>query len=180
MINLKNILLGIAIFFLTLFVGMYGINTFYGKAPQYNDYCPVNSANTFSECINLNGTWINNTQTQNTLKEIPPKPITESGYCQYDYTRCQKQLETAQEKYYKGVFYIALPLGIILMAIGLLLFNLAPVGTGLMAGGIALVIFGSESYWRFAGDLIKFLLSLAGLIAVIILAYYFNNRFRKK
>ncbi|MDD1463706.1 hypothetical protein MEO39_27415, partial [Dolichospermum sp. ST_sed2] len=89
-----------------------------------------------------------------------------------DYTYCQKQLETAEKPYYKGVFMIAIPLGIIIIALGLLIFHLEAVGLGLMAGGVGIIIYGVGSYWRFTDDVVKFVLSLIGLVAVIVLAYY--------
>jgi len=36
--NIKNVVIGIAIIILTIFVAVYGINTFYPK-PEYNDFC---------------------------------------------------------------------------------------------------------------------------------------------
>ena len=175
MIMFKNLILGIAIFILTMFVGIYGINTFYGKAPQYNDYCPMVTPQTQAECIKANGTWIDYSE-----EAIPPekKPVTApTGYCD-TYTYCQKQLENAEKPYYKGIFIIAIPLGIIIIALGLLIFHLEAVGLGLMAGGVGIIIYGAGSYWRFADDLYKFVLSLLGLVIVILLAYYFNQRLK--
>jgi len=48
-----------------------------------------------------------------------------------------------------------------------------------MGGGIITIIYGSIRYWEFAGDLFRFILSLIGLIFVIILAYWLNNRQKK-
>src|SRR3989344_3524813 len=168
--NVKNLVFGIAIFILTVSVGIYG------KSPEYNDYCP--QINLPSECIEAGGRWINNT--------YPPavaggKPIpAEGGYCEYSYIKCQKEFEDAQKKYSRGVFLIALPLGIIIIAIGGLVFGLEFVGAGLLFGGIGIIIFGVVDYWKFADDWLKFTLSLIGLIVVIGLAYYLNKRFLKK
>jgi hypothetical protein len=176
MVMWRNLILGIAIFILTIFVGVYGINTFYGKAPQYNDYCPVITPQTQAECIKMNGIWID----YNT--DIPPEKALVSGnsptgYCDV-YTYCQKQLENAEKPYYKGIFIIAVPLGIIIIALGLLIFHLEAVGLGLMSGGIGLIVYGAGSYWRFADDVVKFVLSLIGLIVLILMAYYFNQRLK--
>ena len=176
MVMWRNLILGIAIFILTIFVGIYGINTFYGKAPQYDKYCPNVIPQTPSECVKANGTWTNYND------QIPPEKVPMSttapvGYCDV-YTYCQKQLEAAEKPYYKGVFMIAIPLGIIIIALGLLIFNLEAVGLGLMSGGVAIIIYGAGSYWRFADDVVKFVLSLIGLVVVIILAYYFNKRLK--
>lgn len=173
MVLWRNLVLGIAIFILTVFVGVYGINTFYGKAPTYNDYCPIVTPQTQAECIKMNGTWTDYNQ-QIPAEKIPAS-TSPTGYCDV-YTYCQKQLELAEKPYYKGIFIIAIPLGIIIIAIGLLIFNLEAVGLGLMAGGIGLIVYGAGSYWRFADDVVKFIISLIGLIVVIVLAYYANNK----
>ena len=39
---------------------------------------------------------------------------------------------------------------------------------------------GTDGFWRFADDWLKFLLSLVGLVVLIWLAYYFNKKFEKK
>ncbi len=174
MVMFRNFILGIAIFILTLFVGIYGINTFYGKAPQYQDYCPQLS--TQSDCVKAGGKWINNTYPASVMngKTVP----VEGGYCEYSYVDCEKRFNNAEKPYYKTLFTIAIPLGIVIIALGLLIFHLEAVGLGLMSGGVALIIYGAGQYWRFADDVIKFVLSFIGLVAVILLAYYFNKRFK--
>lgn len=177
MISFRNLVLGIAIFILTIFVGIYGINTFYGKAPQYEDYCPERIIpQNPAECAKINGTWINYSD------QVPPKlaePTSPTGYCDY-YTYCNEKLREAEEPYYKGIFIIAIPLGIIIIAVGLLVFSLEAVGLGLMAGGVGLIVYGAGQYWRFADDVVKFVLSLIGLVILILMAYYFNKRLNLK
>ena len=180
--DIKNLVLGIAIFILTMFVGIYGINTFYGKAPDYNTYCPNVVPQNPSECIKANGTWINYTDSAMAAEKMAASLNSPTGYCDV-YTYCQKQLEKVEEPYYKGVFIIAIPLGIFIIAIGALVFGLVSVGGGLMFGGVSIIIYGAGSYWRFANDIMKFSLSLAGLVVLIGLAYYANykwNFFEKK
>jgi hypothetical protein len=176
MVLWRNLVLGIAIFILTIFVGIYGINTFYGKAPQYNDYCPNLQPQNPVDCAAANGTWSNYTNEPGVPAAKYAGP---SGSCDI-YTYCQKQLENAEKPYYKGIFMIAIPLGIIIIALGLLIFHLEAVGLGLMAGGVGIIIYGAGSYWRFADDMVKFVLSLLGLVMVILLAYYFNKRLNWK
>ncbi|MEK6811932.1 MAG: hypothetical protein AABX91_00620 [Nanoarchaeota archaeon] len=177
--SLKNIVLGIAIFIMTIFVGVYGISTLHGESPQYDKYCPNNLINQ-SVCENNEGTWTNNTQMVADLKGSVRPVVVEGGYCQYDYTACQKDLENAERSYFKKIFITALPLGIVIIFLGAVVFGLEAVGAGLMAGGIAVMIYGAGSYWRFTDDWLKFLLSLAGLIIVIWMSYYFNRKFGKK
>jgi len=176
MVLWRNLILGIAIFILTIFVGVYGINTFYGKAPQYNDYCPNVIPQTQAECLKANGTWTDY-NSQIPAEKIPASATAPTGYCD-TYTYCQKQLEAAEKPYYKGIFIIAVPLGIVIIALGLLIFGLEAVALGLMTGGVSIIIYGAGSYWRFADDVVKFVLSLIGLVVIILLTYYFNQRLK--
>ncbi|KHO52101.1 MAG: hypothetical protein QT05_C0026G0025 [archaeon GW2011_AR13] len=137
---IKNVVLGFAIFILTMFVTIYGINTFYER-PQYNDYCEEFKTVKYDN----------------------------------DYT-CRKDFETASEKYSRNVFLIAVPLGILIIALGTFIFNLNPVGVGLMFGGIGTLIYGAGGYWQYSENLFKFLISLVGLGIVIWFAYRFNKK----
>jgi hypothetical protein len=177
--NIKNLVLGIAIFILTISVGIYGISTLYGKAPQYDDYCPYDLS-TESSCITQGGTWMNNTAQQiieaGSVKTIPAQ----GGYCNYDYRKCNDKLETALKPFHRKVFFTALPLGVAIIAVGALIFGLESVGAGLMFGGIGIILYGVGGFWRFTEDWLKFLLSLIGLIVIIWLAYYWNMRLERK
>ena len=175
MINVKNIIFAIAIFILTLFVGIYGISTLYGESPQYNDYCPEYLFNQ-TVCETEGGVWVNNTQavadSRGEIKQIQVS----GGFCQYDYTVCQEALEDAQEKYYRKVFFTALPLGIVIILVGALVLGLESVSAGLMLGGVGMILYGTGAYWRFTDDWLKFLLSLVGLVILIWAAYWFNKK----
>ena len=176
MVIIKNLFFGIAIFILTMFVGIYGISTLYEKSPEYNDYCPpiINQ----SQCLDNGGIWVNNSGVAVDARG-PVKPV-EAGYCQYDYTKCQKDFDSANEQYRKKVFIIAIPLGVIIIALGALVFGLEVVGAGLMAGGVGIIIYGIGGYWQYTKDWLKFSISLIGLIMVIAVAYYANKKWRKK
>jgi len=179
MINIKNIIFGITIFILTIAVAVYGISTLYGESPKYDDYCPYNLINQ-TICEKEGGDWINNTQyivdNRGETKSIAVPVPAEGGYCNYDYTPCQKEFEAAEKVYYKKVFLTALPLGIIIIIAGALIFGLEFVGAGIMAGGVGIIIYGVINYWRFTDDWLKFILSLIGLIIVIWFAYYANKK----
>lgn len=83
------------------------------------------------------------------------------------------------KEHYKHVFYLALPIGIVVLVAGAVFFGLESVGAGLMGGGIVTLIYGAGGYWQYAQNWLKFLLSLAGLIIVIYFAYWFNKRSEK-
>jgi len=175
--SLKNIVIGIAILIITISVVVSGIHTFY-KAPNYEDYCGSyrnqKVIETQAQCEAVGGQW-----TSQDIKCITaPCP---QGYCDlFEVSlNCGQQYDNANEVYSRHVFLIALPVGIAIIAIGMIVFGLEAVGAGLMGGGVGVILWGVGGFWRFADDWLKFLLSLAGLIILIWLAYFFNNRFHK-
>lgn len=170
--SIKNLVLGIAIFILTISVGIYGISTLYGKAPQWNDYCP--SISNYDECVDKGYEWINNTYYDG---RYPGKPIAvdATGYCEVQ-RKCQEPFDNAQEKYHRKVFLTALPLGIVVIALGAIVFGLESVGAGLMLGGVGIILYGVGGFWRFTEDWLKFVLSLVGLIIVIWITYFWNKK----
>ena len=161
--EIKNVVLGIAILILTISVVIYGINTFY-ESPDYDDYCEgikfKGIVETESDCLEVEGEW-------------------DGYYCDVN-SNCRENYEEAREKYAKSVFLIAVPLGILIIILGALIFGLDFVGAGLMGGGVGVVLYGVGGFWRFAEDWIKFLLSLVGLIILIWFAYWFDKKNSKK
>lgn len=172
--NLKNIALGIAIIILTISVAVYGINLLYDK-PEYSDFCDefktAEIIDNQERCEEVGGKWAGTGK--GVLRIVEGGVVT--GFCDRDYT-CRMELETAQEKFSKNVFLIAIPLGIITLALGAFVFGLETVGAGLMGGGIGIILYGVGVFWRFADDWLKFVLSLIGLIALIALTYWFNSK----
>lgn len=170
--NLKNIILGIAIIILTISVAVYGFNLFYDR-PEYADFCggfkTAEAIDNQERCEKIGGEWNGD--------GIPRKVNSEgvTGFCDRDYT-CRIEFEDAQEKYSRDVFLFALPLGIAVIAVGAFVFGLEAVGAGLMGGGVGIILYGVGAFWRFADDWLKFILSFIGLIAVIRLAYWFNSK----
>lgn len=165
----KNVVLGFAIFILTMFVAVYGINTFYEK-PQYSDFCDELKTPKLIEnevqCVEIGGIWTGYSYD----REIDIK-----GYCDRDFI-CREEFDNALETYSKNVFVIAVPLGILIIVLGTFIFHLTPVGIGLMFGGVGTLIYGAGGYWRYSENLFKFLISLVGLVVLIFLAYRFNKK----
>ncbi|MEK6873914.1 MAG: hypothetical protein AABW91_03640 [Nanoarchaeota archaeon] len=179
---IKNLLIGLAITILGSFVAIYGILAFYGDAPQWDKYCgniPNVYVNTSSECENLGGKWNPTYADRGAPVAVPQKIVPgEFGYCDLSYY-CNLQLQKAQEVYSKKLFIITVPVGVILIVIGAALFALESVGAGIMLAGIVTLIYGAANYWPNANNKIRFLISLAGLILVIILAYWINKKVKK-
>jgi len=173
--NLKNIAIGIAIVILTSFVAIYGIDLLYPQT-NYNDYCNESTnifVNNSQQCIEANGYWV-----LYGAQVKASSPLEANGYCDLQYY-CRQDYDNATQARSTRVFFVALPLGIVVIVAGAALFGLESVGAGLMGGGIVTLIYGAEGYWRYAQQWMKFGLSLLGLIAVIYFAYWFNKRSEK-
>ena len=174
--NLKEVILGIAVLVLTIFVTTYGVNTFFSE-PQYDDFCPPSLWNdgkilNETECFEMGGKW--------TAQDIEciraPCP---QGYCDQDYG-CREGYELSLERYHMNVFLIAVPLGILLIILGAYLFSLEAVSLGIMAGGVGTILRGVGGYWRYSEDWVRFLISLLGLVILIYFMYKFREKINKK
>ncbi len=176
--KIKNILIGIAIIVLASFVSIYGIKTFYGDTPNYDDYCNMSRSypyeiNTSSQCIEFGGQW--NPYYQEGYAPKGPVSAT-TGWCDL-YYECNQQWNQAQKDYTKTLFIITVPIGVILIAIGAFLFAIEAVGAGIMGAGIITLIYGAGSYWPQANNMFRFIISLVGLIVVIFIGYWINREF---
>ncbi|MGA2130572.1 MAG: hypothetical protein ABSG05_03110 [Candidatus Pacearchaeota archaeon] len=172
--NIKNIVLGIAIIVLTIFVTYYAINTFFPSV-NYNDFCGnVNYNNPISDnvtCVAQGGMWnyINGPKIDNQS----------SGYCDLTYY-CNQQYDNVSKARAEKVFFIALPLGIVIISAGAFFFGLEAVGAGLMGGGVGTLIYGSGAYWPYTHNWLRFLLSFIGLVILIWFAYFWNSKLKKR
>lgn len=169
--NLRNILFGIGIVILTIFVSVYGISVIYPN-PQYDDFCeevrtPKLIENSM-QCEEIGGKWT----------DCVTEPCVQ-GYCDRNFV-CRGKYDDAREARSKKVFFIAIPLGVILILGGGFLFGIEAIGAGLMGGGIGTIVYGAGNYWQYGDDLFRFIMSLLGLAAVVYLSYWFNKKFEKK
>lgn len=177
--KIKNFVLGVAIMVLTIFVVVYGMNTLYSR-PDWDDFCgdksAVGSVDSEQECYAVGGAWSSNLEDREDVEapvEFNPDKI--QGWCDLHF-ECREKYEAAREKYARNLFLITLPLGIIIIVAGILVFGLETVGAGLAGGGVLTLLWGVIEYWQYGSNLMKFLLSLVGLVIVILLAYWFNRK----
>lgn len=124
------------------------------------------------KCEMQNGTWMR----QNIQCIKAPCP---QGYCD-TYSVCSQQYENAQKERSRWVFFIALPLGILIVLVGAFAFGLEAVGVGLIGGGIGTLIYGSGAFWPYTQNWVRFLLSLLGLVILIGGVYFFSRRNEKR
>lgn len=175
--KIKDVILAIAIIILTIFVTFYGINTVFPKA-NYDDYCVVADfpklIDNEKNCLAENGTWVY--QERQCVTEPCPQ-----GYCELNtYDNCYEEYDQVNKDRSKYVFFLALPLGIIIILLGAFKFGMESVGAGLMGGGVGTLIYGAGAFWPYTQNWIRFLLSLLGLAILIWFVYYWSNRKGKK
>ena len=173
--NVKNIITGIAIIILTIFVTFYGINTFYPK-PEYESFCgdveTQEIIETQDRCEEIGGKWT-------VYERVKPVENEVEGFCDRDYY-CRQDMDEAMKLRSRNVFLIALPLAIAIIIVGAFLFSLESVGAGLMGGGVGTLIYGAGAYWPYSENWIRFVISLVGLVILIWFTYWFSKRFEKK
>jgi len=173
--KLKDVLMVLAIIVLTIFVTFYGINTLFPK-PQHEDYCgefkTAFGIENQEQCEAVGGRW-------DPYEDSRPVEEIREGYCDRDY-ECRQELDEARSKRSKFVFFVALPLGILIIILGSFVFGLEPIGAGLMGGGVGTLIYGSGAFWPYTENWAKFLISLIGLAVLIWFSYYFNRKLGKK
>ena len=190
--KIKEIVLGVAIIILTLFVAFYGINAVFPE-PDYNSFCEVTYTSTKpypdrsicpSVCVPAYEIIKDKCVYNECGSGCGPDEIntfSDSSSCEtalYDF-KCHERYEAVAKERAKKVFFIALPLGVLIIASGAFIFGLEVVGAGLMGGGIGTLIYGSGAYWPYTENWIRFALSLVGLVLVIWLTYYFSKKFGK-
>ena len=171
--KLKRTILGISIaIILALFVG-YGINTFY-KPPKYEDFCNesirVKIISTEEECLSVGGQW--NVHPETPIGE--DKPIIK-GFCNPNFT-CEKEYRDVSEIYNRNVFIIAVIAGLISVILGGIILKLESVSSGVMGGGVLLIIYGTIRYWGDLADVGRFII-LGLVLAVLIWIGY--KKFKK-
>ncbi|NCN87173.1 hypothetical protein GW932_05035 [archaeon] len=172
MINLKAFIFGVAVFILTLFVTVYGVNSIYSK-PIYEDFCPnsIMEVNVMNEsvCFENGGKWT----PYQTFKACEAGEV--CGSCDVDYS-CREAYDLASERYSMNLFLISIPLGILILFFGFYFFKVDFVSVGLMAGGVGTLLRGIGTYWKYSEDWIRFLISLFGLLVILYFSYRFQGR----
>ncbi len=157
--DVKKTLLTIAIALIFVFFVGYGIEVFH-DSPNNEDYCPkIWDLKTKSECESAGGRW------GEEIKEPVPKPSVCSNRI-----GCYEEFQAAQNKHDKIVFITALIVGLIAVVVGVKL-NRDSISTGILAGGVLSILYGTIRYWRHANDILKFVFLGAALAVLIWLGY---------
>ena len=172
--ELKRAVIAVAIALLTIFVCIYGMNTFYPQ-PKYDTFCnntyngPINNS---ADCASLGGKWM---YPQYAYEKNLAAPAGEQGYCDM-YSKCSEEYNGAHDDWVRTIFIIGLPLGIIFILMGAFIFALDFVGAGLMWGGVFTIVVSSWMYFWDSSDIVRFIMSLIGLIILIYMGYHFARK----
>jgi hypothetical protein len=164
----KRVLISIAIAVIfALFVG-YGIEVFH-DAPERNDYCPDDIYEIDSEeaCLEADGKW-QTYEKEAYNSELEPVPVIK-GNCQNP-QKCYDNFSLVNAQHDKIVFIVAIIVGILAVVVGIILRKDA-VSTGILSGGILLILYGTLRYWQHADKVLKFVLLGITLALLIWLSY---------
>jgi hypothetical protein len=172
--NIKSILIGIAVTILSFLVIFTGIQTFY-PSPEYEDFCSR---------IEIPKPVVNETFCTQDVKQCPdgsyvsrnPNNNCEFFPCENEQEKCYNKYDEARAQYSKNLFTITTILAIILLSLGATLFKLEHISSGIMGGGIITLLYGTFNYWPNAGNLFRFIISIIGLLVVIGFAYWINKK----
>jgi hypothetical protein len=177
MVKVKNIVLGVGIFIVFLFLLHNGIRVFYAE-PEYNDFCPEVRTAEFIDnevrCVEVGGKWNPDT--------VPRKVDSQNeqiitGYCDRDFS-CRENYENSVDEFEKKVFFIAVVIGLLILIIGVVI-KTEPVGSGLMASGVGAIVYGTIVNWENLGNLGRFVLLLIAFILLIWFGFRLNSKNKK-
>ncbi len=186
--KVKNLVLGIGIFIVFMFLLHNGIRAFYQPAPEYGDFCNYQSfypRETKPLPIGQTCTY------PPSLREAEQTCYNTKGQPIYDYDEygcqisvkecdyCQLEYDEARQSHNKVVFIIALIVGIITLIIGYTWLSLEPAGSSLMASGIGAIVYGTMVNWNNLGNLGRFLLLLLAFLLLVWIAYRLNSQNKK-
>jgi hypothetical protein len=162
-----NTIFGIGTAVVVFILILLGIQAFY-PAPQYEDYCNDTG---YYEPYGLETCPDNITvgECRLTIKEN-----------EYPQQSCYEEYNQAEKSYSKNFFIIVSILGVILLVISYLLFNLPNIGAGIAFAGIVLIMFSFIRGWQGTDDMLKFFVGLIITTIVIIFSLKTNQRITNK
>jgi hypothetical protein len=167
--KVKQTILAIAIaIVLALFVG-WVIYAFY-PGPKWDTYCPnkpVPATMTQESCAASGGEWVPYAEIQ---KCPPDQKECVQGYCDM-YSKCQKSYDAANKNYTRTIFVAATIIGLICLMLGGFILKLESVSTGIMGGGVLLIIYGILRYWMDASNYLRVFILGAILVILIWMGY---------
>jgi len=183
--NVKNLVLGVGIFFVFMLMLGYGIEAFY-PSPKYDEFCKGYNTGSYPVKVGYDSFAANCTFSK-ALQEQVDNCTLEEGNPIYAYDDqgcteslkecnfCSKQFNEADKSYSKVVFFISLIVGIVVLFVGYGILSIEPVGSALMASGVGAIIYGSIRNWTNLSDIWRFLLLLVALILLVWITLKLNK-----
>lgn len=150
--GVKNFAIGLAITIILPCVVHYGVATF-SPAAKYCSYSE-------QEYLEYNG-------------------LKDTGAANYDKARAaavKEEYNNGRDTFNKHLFYVAVPIGILSIAAGLLI-PIPGIGSGFMFGGLLTLVYGFFMNWPDLPVKVRFVSLLFGLILFIIIGW---AKYRKK
>ena len=176
--------IGIAII-LAIFIG-YGLYVAY-EPPKY-DYTQQNSCYETYNCNKpqqdcyeqFNYNYSN--PSYKTCQSLTNTP--EYNACQNNFEECNNEYTktTASYKYYRNCFFILLVFGLAFVLLGALLTSFEGIGSGLIGGGILIIIWSvvyTWSYWMHVNKVLR-LIALGIVLVILMLLGYWKIESRKR
>lgn len=190
--NMKNVVLGIGIFIVFMFLLHNGIRAFY-MPPEYSDFATCRDAG-YGE----NGAYYysypdkfgvtTNCTVSGAIREQEQQCSIQGGQVLYNYDDagciasikecnfCQQEFNEAMKEYNRNVFIISLIIGIIVLIAGYTILSVEPVGSALMGSGIGAIVYGTIRNWENLGNLGRFVLLLLALVLLVWIALRINKQ----
>lgn len=181
----KNLVLGVGIFIVFMFLLHNGIRAFY-DAPTYDDFCDASRwSMTYPERIGTNCTFTGE------LREAERACYADEGQPIYSYDDngcqigvkecdyCNRDFNLANTEFQKTVFIISIIVGILVLLVGFAVLSIEPVGSALMASGVGAIVYGTISNWANLESWGRFLLLLVAFLVLIWIALRLNSQKKK-
>ncbi len=166
------LIIGIAVL-LPLFIGLF-VDAVYTE-PQYNNYC--NDSRyvypTVPAKVGANCTYEPNPSQDKCYQDqgIARMKYDANGCEHFDYCDyCSKDFSTAQQEYNRTIFFILLPIGLIIVILGIYL-AIDYIGAGLMFAGLITMFYATFRYFSDMSKLVRALVILIELAIIIWIGY---------
>jgi hypothetical protein len=171
MMDAKKIAMVIAItVLLPLFVGLFADAAY--KEPKYEDYCN----NTYD--YGMKAIPATPTNCSYNTDPVEAQCYSNGGQAEFNYTvdgcqkfqscnYCSKFFNDAQQKYNRNLFFILLPIGLVIVILGLYLI-VDYLGAGLMFAGLIVMFYAT---FRYFSDMSKMLRAIVILIELLVIMW---------
>jgi uncharacterized protein (DUF983 family) len=156
---------------LPLFLGLF-VDAVY-QEPTYDKYCGYNNYRPYPAKVDQNCTY-QPVPAENQCSRDGGMPVynyTEKGCQVYDTCDfCNKQFNDAQQEYNRNIFFILLPVGLIIVILGIYLM-IDYLGAGLMFAGLITMFYATIRYFSDMSKVLRALVVLAELLIIMWIGY---------